>query len=800
MALGRKLLQLSTAFASIAASIQPGVAQAQTMAPPSPLSSANAATSDSDEIIVTARKREERLEDVPSSVTFLDGQFLQDQGVGSGKDLTRVTPGLYVIDNGSGFNDEFLIRGEGASRQNNAETGAGLFRNGVFVPGGNAGGRNYVPIDFFDVGSVTVLRGPQGSFYGRNALGGAVDIISQRPSSEVEVSAELSYGTNRSIRQEVVANLPLADSLQLRIGGLAAKQSDGFYTSSITGAVLDEEDSSGYRAQLAWQPSPTFDVNFLIERSDEFGPFTTVFGQVLPENDPPYNPVGAPSGFSIARFSKPIDTPSFFDRSTRTNILEASWDLGPVTVETTTAQRKRFARTQSDVDAFGNNKVARLVPALATGSELFERVTQDLRLVSNSSGSALDWLIGLEYNKVDSTFRTDRFADALRNDLFDGNADVPTVLPAACSVAPTCTLNQIQTQARNTYRVEDSGVDDTSYAGYAALTWRITDALQLSLDTRYSSDEKNFRLTNVFRLDNPSTTANEQLTRSVLGSETFDKWTPSVALNWRPMDDLAIYGRVATGYRAGGYNNDLGEIGDGVSSIALPLVYNAEFVTAYETGVRGRISTNFRYDFNLYYNKKQDTLVNYSIFVGTAATNTVRNVGVLGSAGDSVQYGLDGQLSGRIAFLGGTLLPRLSFSWASGEYEGGSVFSNQQSNPAATLVTVSLDGNKLQRLREWTTATSLTWRRPIFGDWTLMAMISQRGEYGGYEDPNNLNLMDDVSLYDAALGIESGIWRFAVSGKNIFDTSYFNISPGNQAFPAQQNEPATWRATLSIKY
>jgi iron complex outermembrane receptor protein len=166
-----------------------------------------------EEVVVTARKRAERIEDIPTSVSFFDEQYLKDLDVTSGKDLTRITPGIYVIDNGSGFNDEFLIRGEGASRQNNAETGSGLYRNGMFIPGGNAGGRNYVPIDFFDVGSVTVLRGPQGSYFGRNALGGAVNIVSQRPGREFGGYIDLEHGTNDSSRVGGVVNLPVSDSL-----------------------------------------------------------------------------------------------------------------------------------------------------------------------------------------------------------------------------------------------------------------------------------------------------------------------------------------------------------------------------------------------------------------------------------------------------------------------------------------------------------------------------------------------------------------------------------------------------------
>ncbi|MBU6377487.1 MAG: TonB-dependent receptor [Gammaproteobacteria bacterium] len=752
-----------------------------------------------EEIIVTARKRAERLEDIPASISYFDEQYLKDLNVGSGKDLTRITPGIYVIDNGSGFNDEFLIRGEGAARQNNAETGSGLYRNGLFIPGGNAGGRNYVPVDFFDVGSVTVLRGPQGSFYGRNALGGAVDIRSQRPTDKLEGSLEAEYGTNKRWRGEAIFNAPLGEGVNLRVGGFKGEQTDGFYTSSLTGKVLDVEDLSGYRAQLSWKPADSLDINLLIESSDEFGPNVVAFSQILPENDPPVNPVGTPSGYSVARFIKPIDTDSYFDRTTDTRLLEVSWDLGGVTLQSTTGQRLRDAVSNSEVDAFGNNKVARLVPTVAQGTEEFERVGQDLRLLSKSGGP-IEWLIGAEYNKVDSVFRTERYADAQQNNRFEGQADVPSVLPAACNVAPTCTLATVQTTARNGYRVEDSGVDDKSYAGYAALNWRIDDRLQASLDARYTRDEKSFRLANVFRLDNPATPANEQLQRSVLGAETFEKWTPSASLTWQYADRQYLFGRIGTGFRAGGFNNDLGEPNDGVSATAIPLVYGAEFVTAYEAGLRGRVGGMFSYGLNGFYNRKKDTLVNYSVFAGTAATNTVRNIGVLRSAGDSFQYGIDGEFGARVKLANGSLGMRLSFSWAKGEYDGGTVFSNQQTNPVTTLTKVSIDGKRLQRLREWTTAASLIWRQPIAGGFDLVSMLSWRGEMGGYEDPNNLNTMDDVSLVDASLGIESESWRVVLSGKNVLDESYFNVSPGNLSFNAQQNQPRTWQVAIGYKF
>jgi outer membrane receptor protein involved in Fe transport len=143
---------------------------------------------------------------------------------------------------------------------------------------------------------------------------------------------------------------------------------------------------------------------------------------------------------------------------------------------------------------------------------------------------------------------------------------------------------------------------------------------------------------------------------------------------------------------------------------------------------------------------------------------------------------------------------RLSLSWAKGEYDGGTVFTNQQTNPSTTLAKASIDGKRLQRLREWTTAASLIWRQPVAGGFDLVSMVSWRGEMGGYEDPNNLNTMDDVSLFDASLGIENENWRVMLSGKNVLDESYFNVAPGNLSFNAQQNQPRTWRVVVGYKF
>ncbi len=135
-------------------------------------------------IVVTARRRAEPLQAVPSSGIALDGTAILDLGIRDGRSLIAEVPGALVIDTGPSFDNEIIVRGAGAGRQTNAEVAAGLYRNGAFIAGGNLGGRNFSTLDFFDAERVEVLRGPQGALFGRNAVGGAINIVSARPTSD----------------------------------------------------------------------------------------------------------------------------------------------------------------------------------------------------------------------------------------------------------------------------------------------------------------------------------------------------------------------------------------------------------------------------------------------------------------------------------------------------------------------------------------------------------------------------------------------------------------------------------------
>jgi iron complex outermembrane receptor protein len=155
-------------------------------APPALAQSADAGATDGDEIVVTARKREERIADVPASVTSLSGEQLEELGgLTDIKDLSFLTPGLAFVDTGN-INAEVSIRGAGAgtARVTGVDAPIGVLRNGANISGGNIGGRTYTRADLFDVERVEAIRGPQGALYGVNAVGGVLNVISARPRPE----------------------------------------------------------------------------------------------------------------------------------------------------------------------------------------------------------------------------------------------------------------------------------------------------------------------------------------------------------------------------------------------------------------------------------------------------------------------------------------------------------------------------------------------------------------------------------------------------------------------------------------
>jgi len=185
-----------------------------------PANAADADPTQVEEVVVTSRKREERLRDIPTAATALSAEQLRDLGgVPSLQSLLSNVPAVNFANTSNQVTSEVSIRGSGTSRATTAESGVGLYRNGVYLGGGTIGGRTFSRLDFFDVGGIEVLRGVQGALNGRNAVGGSINLLSTRPIQGRQAGiATVKIGQNHLREGSLILNQPLTDNLALRVG------------------------------------------------------------------------------------------------------------------------------------------------------------------------------------------------------------------------------------------------------------------------------------------------------------------------------------------------------------------------------------------------------------------------------------------------------------------------------------------------------------------------------------------------------------------------------------------------------
>ena len=221
------------------------------------------------EIVVTANKREERLRDVPASVTVVTGEQLAAVGpVTNTADLVSSTPGVRFNNLANQVLSEVSIRGSGTQRATGADSSVGLYANGVYIGYSGSGGRNFAPIDSFDVERVEVLTGPQSALYGRNAEFGVINLISAKPKFETsgEVASARTFETSQTIGS-LVANFKVSDSIAVRVSAQGIEQNGGFAYNPTRDTYYDVTEGYIVRGQIRFR-SGDLDVNLLAQRQD----------------------------------------------------------------------------------------------------------------------------------------------------------------------------------------------------------------------------------------------------------------------------------------------------------------------------------------------------------------------------------------------------------------------------------------------------------------------------------------------------------------------------------------------------
>lgn len=352
-----------------------------------------------EEVMVTARKRPERLQDLAGSGAALNEALLRDiGGVSSLRDVLDQIVGVTITETNSGDLAEPSIRGAGQSRNRASVSAAGIYRNGAYFVSTSLGGRSFERFDTFDVERVEVLRGPQGALYGRNSLGGAINMISKKPEQELYYEISARAGENDMFGGDVIVNVPLTEQFSARLSYAIEDQDDGFYK-DINGNPVDQKDYEHIRFSVRSQPSDAVDVTYSYDYMDETNPIGILIrrsGSVLDLTG------GDP-------FQTTINSKHETQHEVHNHNLLIDYDLPGGTISSVTNFRDRDLRRLQDDDQNGPSAAAATRNLLGQTDVDAEILFQELRFVSDVMGP-ISYLVGADYYGVDTVEDIDDFA------------------------------------------------------------------------------------------------------------------------------------------------------------------------------------------------------------------------------------------------------------------------------------------------------------------------------------------------------------------------------------------------------
>jgi iron complex outermembrane receptor protein len=719
-------------------------------APAAPADSA----ADVSELVVTALKREERLRDIPTAATALGETQLRDLGgVPSLQSLLSNVPAVNFANTSNGVTSEVSIRGSGTSRATAAESGVGLYRNGAYLGGGYQGGRTFARSDFFDAAGIEVLRGVQGALNGRNAVGGAINIVSARPVQGVQTGYVTGkFGQNYNREGALVINQPLTENLALRVGVNSMKQDKGFFYNPVLNRYFDAQSTDTLRAQLGYVNGPVT-ANLLVEHSSDMLP-GLMYSLLIPAG----TNLTYPRGVAEDKYNMHWNSPN--TAKMRTNYYEfvGGYDLDFASVTLTSSLRERHSQNAYDADATSGDYQAflaqqgLLAPGRVQGDaglgglalDYSSILYNDLHIVGNKTGK-LSWLGGVEYYVLN---------DRVQNIL----SKTPTGTTAA---------------SRSTGAEQIALIDFKSYAAYASLGYDITDQLNLKAEGRYTHDEKSI---DSVRVDY-GTGAPLGVGFAFTDGKTSSNFSYNVTLAYK-IDDWLTYAKVGTAYRAGGFNLALG---DPRAPKIPPATFDDENSTAYEIGAKGNITRNIFVTAAAYRVYVDNLLVQTdngcfaaSPVCPAAATNYIYN------AGKARLGGIEVEANGRANILGGIGRATVGVSRQWG------------------VITDGPDKGKHGPQRaDWTGTFSVNYRHAIVNDVQGFINIKGNMRKGGVQEIAQTPPLHDFSTYDLRVGATYGGLEGAFFVNNFANESYIVFeSPSVRRW----NFPQTWGADLTYRW
>ena len=775
-----------------------------------------------DAIVVTAQSRQQELQDVPIALQVVDQQLLDDVAADNLGDIDAFVPGL-VVDAAQPTQPSFRLRGAETSDFGiGTDPAVGVFVDGVY--GGRGGG---VLLPFVDVERIEVLKGPQGTLFGRNTAAGAISLVTRRPQDELEARLRLRLGNYGKQYADAMWNLPTGDNSALRFNALF-NHSDGWFQDGATGKDLGGENVWATRA--AWQvglgENTTALVSWDHESLDQNGRVTT---GIVPLPAYPQRP---PVPVDPDDYLDPRDIPTYSDATNAewrtfdgvTLIVDHALTWGHLT--STTSWRQYDALNQTEED--GTNRADLYIDSVNTESN--ETFYQEFKFAG--SNARLDWVAGASFFKEDADQTSEVNTNTAAVDNIVRNLGVAYELGVPDGSLFNFTSMLAQMNGIPISLVGDrwnerftNTLSTTAYAAFGDVIWRATDKLNLTFGLRYTRDEKDFTWLNTPR-NAPELEAKLDLLESlgffdalaqmgipitrelltfdmafidppamvnkgvlVRDKRSWSDFSPRFVIDYHFNDKAMVFGSLAKGYKAGGFN-----------ALQIGPAFENEDVWNAEVGIKqsfGRFSYNaslfhYRYD-----NRQSIRLIDPD------PNNPVDIPRFVFDTGDLEATGIDVDMRWKVT---DAFTLDAQAEWIDSKYKD-----------YVTPEGVDLDGEPTGEPR-FTASVGAAYRMSLgdSGDLRLSARHAYRGRTrcnagSDLQGDCGVNALLDIGepreRTDVRVGWTSpqGTWSWAVYGNNIFDNQYVKGLNTYGRGPlgvvgATISEPRTYGMEVAVKF
>ncbi len=692
------------------------------------------------DIVVTAERRETNLQDTPIAITAVTAEGLRAQGVQVINDLAATVPNLTSTTGPQGSADaNFFVRGVGQfDFIVTNDPGIGVYVDGVYL-GRTVGAM----LDSGDINRVEVLRGPQGTLFGRNTLGGAVSITSKAPRTDAfGFEGRATYGSRNRIEIEAGIDAPLGGDNGLRVYGFYRKQ-DGFARRAFDGLDFGRPDRHGIKARLRLAPADNVTIDLAADYSlDTSNPAPSVLRAIAPL--PFFPPAAAADIQNPANFYRVFSSNSPNARNRVYGFSGTiSLDLGGATLKSITAYRNLDGFSTSDPDG------TRFRPYDQNTDTDQNQFSQELQLSGKALDDRLDYLVG-------GYFMRERAVQELRL------CFAPISNSTAVPFGPCNTWTQGNNQLTK------------SYAIFGQARFNATEALSITLGGRYTWDDKSivsnqffdFRADAVgpgavFGFGFPPALLGQRIVTPIVtnlpAARSFRQFTPKVGVEYQA-DNLLLFASYTKGFRSGGFNGRL------IAPQATVPTYNPDTNDAFEAGFKSDFADRrVRLNGTIFYQKYkgiQQTISDPAVQFRVA------------NAGDAELYGFELELNA---------LPAEGLRLDASVGYTNSKFVNVPASVGP------INGNRLPFSPEWTLALGAQYRIAVAGDWSVTPRVDFRYQARTFFSPFNLPFeqQDGYGLLDARITLANRGDRFTLAayGKNLTDKQYYTF--GQNALAAQ---------------